>query len=288
MARPKLLEPRTDTRFIVDGGYLSWIYGSSYDRLNTWTTDSRTKFSKAAGAIILLDSDRLSLRREFDKSYKERRVTRKTEDPVWIEKTRMVNEFKSEWIRPDPSLNTVLIEGLEADDLIALTVSAGILPAPVKVIGVDKDLLQLGDWDCFQMTRVTGERMTLSHFSAKFPKAAIPFIRDPRDVLLALTLMGDKSDSIERLIPPRRLDIFQEVMMNANPFRRAKILFGQDFLRNLYLAILPGPFCYACNPDPQGIYRRILAGYPLTQLYDRFNPDYIEQLSSRIIRRKRT
>lgn len=264
-------------RFLVDGGYVSWIYGSSTHRYQSWVNSGRKTFIRSHGAIFIMDHP-VNARRQFTETYKEKRVTRKMEDPDWIKKTALVEHFKAEFLMEDPSLDLLQCPGCEADDLIAAFISEHCLPEPLRVVGVDKDLLQLGDWDTFQMIRMTRERMTISKYVTRLPIQVQPWIRQPEHILMALILLGDKSDSIARLIPPRELELFVQVLQAASPWKKAQSLFGEAFLTNLYLAILPGPFCYRVDPSPKDIYRRLLAGRPTFRLYDSLRPEITEMV----------
>ena len=267
-------------RFLVDGGYISWIYGSSYERMGSWSNGGRLKFRRSRGAILLIDSPH-SFRQDHSPHYKERRVTRRIENPEWTEKTALVNEFKAD-LPADPSLDIIQIDGCEADDLIAILAGQQMLPFPISVVGVDKDLLQLGTYENFRMKRVTGERMTIGQYASRLPKQAFPFVQTPEAVLLSLILLGDKSDSIPRLIPPRELHIFQSIMKdslgNGSVWKKAYRMFGKAFLENLYLTILPGPFVYRENFSPQAVYQRLLKGFPTSRLSNQIRPEILEQI----------
>lgn len=234
---------------IVDGGYMAWLYGTDSFGHNGWTSEGRKKYSRNAGALMLLDSDQ-SFRKQYDPNYKSRRKEKRDEDPERQAKWEAVHQFKDEVLTQDPSLATVQVGGFEADDLVAVVIQQALVPLPVRIIGIDKDLLQFPRGSCV-LQRAAGDRASIKNFAERHPKALIPHIRHPMHVLLSLCLMGDKSDSIERLIPPRQLDIMVDLLNADRPFARAYDRFGDDFLRNLYLAILPSPWCI--DPVPTEI-----------------------------------
>lgn len=241
---------------LVDGGYLSWVYGTRTSMINAWSTAARPLYSRKRQAVILLDSD-ASLRVQYYSQYKQKRRTRRAEDPKRRIQRDSVKWLVSEIIEPDPSLSCLKIHGLEADDLVTAFATSGLLPPPVRAIGVDKDLLQIPE-KTLQMERISGEPVKLSQFVRRMPKTLQGLITEPLDVLLALTLLGDDSDSIPRLIPPYQLDLAVSFFaLPANRFSVAYTYFGEPFLRNLYLAILPGPWCFDPIPTPDDVLRRV-------------------------------
>lgn len=243
---------------LVDGGYMSWLYGTDSFGHNGWTSEGRRKYSRNAGCAMLLDSDS-SLRKEFWSLYKSGRKDKREKDPEKQKKWESVHRFANEVIKVDPSLATVSFPGLEADDLVATVIQARMIPLPVRVIGVDKDLLQFPRGTCV-IERTNGERATINKYAGSHPKAVQPLIRHPMHVLLSLCLMGDKSDSIPRLIPARRLDIMSGIMSSDRPFKTAYETFGEEFTRNLYLAVLPSPWCFDPQPDPLTVLNLVSSG----------------------------
>lgn len=246
--------------FIVDGGYLSWVYGTNAQTMNGWSTGARMRYTRRQGALIVLDSS-TSERKKFDPSYKSRREEKKHEDPERLKKAEHVKYLVTDVIKEDPSLTTLEHPGLEADDIVALFVAhnlSGIKP-PIRVIGADKDLLQLPkEW--IKLERITGEVATFNKYARRLPKTISPYIKSEGEVLLSLTLMGDKSDSIPRLIPPRDLGTFIRIVTSKSPFTAARECFGDRFLKNLYLAILPGPWCYDPIPTPERVFDLVSVG----------------------------
>lgn len=227
---------------IVDGGYLAWCYGPNVAMHRAWTAGARESYSRRAGAIICLDAAK-SWRALAYLSYKMDRKKRNASDPSRQEKANNVVKFIHGHLIPDPSIHTIRQELLEADDLVAMMV---LLLADRKekfeVIGTDKDLLQIPR--PFLLTRKDGEEVTIGSYAAKAPKRIGPLILEPKHVLLDLCVRGDSSDSIPPAIPPRRLEIAEVIFRSDKPFSRGYELLGEPFLRNLILALLPGPICY--------------------------------------------
>jgi len=237
--------------FVVDGGYLSWAYGTSPQGITAWGTHGRRKYGKKAGALILIDSHDHPARIEFYPHYKGERKAKKETSPARLLKSERVEYLVSEIILEDPTLLLFTWPGLEADDLVALMALRGDGAHPLRVVGVDKDLLQLPAHR-LQMEKTDGTQVVLANYRKKLPLAVQSYIKTPQDVLLGLCLMGDSSDSIPRLIPPYQLGIAQR-LMGYDPTRRfveCYQTFGEEFLRNLYLAVLPGPWCYREQPTP--------------------------------------
>lgn len=235
--------------FLADGGYLSWIYGTNAASHNSWTTEGRAKFSLRGGCAILMDSEK-SFRKIYWPGYKEKRVEKREQDPEKMAKYAMVKMLVNEVMMEDPTLAIMKEWGLEADDLVACAVNQALAPLPIRVFGIDKDLLQLPRGTCV-IERSTGERSTISSYARRNPKALWPYITKPDDILLDLCIMGDDSDSIPRLVPPRQLDIAERIFVSDQRWMRAYDLFGQDLVRNLYLAVLPSPWCFSPVPTPE-------------------------------------
>lgn len=233
---------------IIDGGFLSWMYGTTRLIHNGWIA-SKGRYSARKGNIILLDSHE-SLRARYYSDYKSRRKLKRDEDPEQRQKAEEVRRFKHEFIYPDPTLKFVEHSGLEADDLVACIILKALAPLPLEILGVDKDLLQLPRGSCV-LRHPTHGISTIEKYAAKMPKSIAPYVTSPKDVLLSLVLYGDKSDSIPRLLQPGTsgLNLFREIRESHQPFIFGRALFGEAFDRNCYLAVLPGPWCF--NPIPK-------------------------------------
>lgn len=226
-------------KHVVDGGYLSWVYGPNAIGWSSWAS-AKIEYSKSADALIVMDSQ-ASHRTEFYPKYKEQRATRRENKPERELAKKKVMDFRHV-LREDHSINTCELVGNEADDLIAwLALFWDRDRGKMPVIGVDKDLVQLAH--LIDMRDHTGTPHDIFRPLKKFPKRVHPYFKSYDDICFFLALMGDDSDSIQRLIPPYQLEIFEEIMSYPEPWYRAVQLLGFDLVaRNLRLVILPGPW----------------------------------------------
>lgn len=252
---------------IVDGGYLAWTYGPEISMHQAWTTGGRRAFSRTAGAMICLD-DRTNWRASVFPAYKQDRRIRAARDPERQLKAQRVRQFVEHHLKPDPSLNTLLFEGCEADDLVAMS----ILLAPGKVVfGVDKDLLQVPK--LFFLTDKTNRLITVETYAKRGPKTIAKKVVSPRDVLLDLCLRGDASDSIPPVLPKKgRFPLALEIWNHPKPFLYAREIFGREFERNLQIAVLPGPHCLQTMPKRKDLVSLVESGeywsLPLREEYE--------------------
>lgn len=238
---------------VVDGGFVSWVYGPTTEGWNAWNLEKRS----FCNDLMVMDSPR-SRRQEFWGEYKANR--REDTDPFQEIRKANVREFRLRMLE-DWRLNRVQVDGMEADDLVSVLAVYAQRPHPFRVIGVDKDYLQL-DTD-LEMTNLSGDPASLGKWRSHLQKAAQPWIKTPLDVLFTLALLGDQVDNIPRLIPPRRFDIFQEIMEPdrvGEKVARAWDHFKTDFSRNMYLAVLPGPWVFDPVPSPGDVLDRIVTG----------------------------
>jgi hypothetical protein len=243
---------------VIDAGYISWLYGPTPEGVNAWNLE-KLKYRKD---LLVLDSPR-SFREEHWSEYKaNRRVDTTPEQEIRL---YMVKSFRDK-LAQDHLLTTVRVDGLEADDVISVLALYTCVPE-IQVIGVDKDYLQLPRG--LKMMTLSGEVKTLEAFQAKLPKTIQGAVTRPLDVLFTLALMGDAIDNIPRLIPPRKLDQFLDIMEPTEPgdrIVRALAYFGDDFARNVYLAVLPGPWVYDPVPGPQEVLDHLSGGTYWTQV----------------------
>lgn len=235
--------PHSDTpvQTFVDGGYFAWIYGTAGRK--SWPL-IRNQYSLRNGILFLMDSPE-SNRKEYYPLYKSHRSEKRDET-----KFDQVNQFK-DILNQDPSFRKLEITGWEADDLLAILLAEGYnYPA----IGRDKDLLQIRG---LSLSTTAGQLVTFFDYAKKLPKGISPLIRKPQDILFSLVLMGDKSDDIPRLLPPRKIELGAQLIALPNPWLAARKLFRDRLLRNLYLAVLPGPFCYQEAPTEEEVFELV-------------------------------
>lgn len=257
---------------LVDGGYLSWTYGVKAEGRAEWRL-ARHEYGRMNKSVILFDHH-FSFRAELDKSYKARRRQKRAEDEHRAAQYKIVQNFIAEVILEDETIHCLYQPGLEADDLIAAAVGSRRFKTPIRIVGVDKDLLQLPQGSC-HIRRINGAGVDLVNYARRLPSTLGQHIRRGRDVLLSLVMMGDRSDSIERILPPRKLHILIRLLKEPSPFRQAYEWYGNDVLTNLYLAVLPGPWCFNPIPTPEEVMYLVDEGswWSSEELYTHLYPD---------------
>lgn len=213
---------------IVDGGFISWVYGSSAFGISSWHS-VRSLYTQP-GVFMAMDSDD-SFRRDYFAAYKGRRIEKKMQ-PEMKAKVDMVAAFRN-CLLEDAGIRKIQISGLEADDIIAIL---SILSPGIVVEGIDKDLRQLD----INIHTHRGDRPRL-----KFPKGIVKLIqRGMLDIGVALSLLGDRSDSIPRVAYAREVTNLSALIGRITCID-AELNFGPDFKRNTMLALLPSPYCLA-------------------------------------------
>lgn len=222
---------------VADGGYLAWIYGSSPLRWSAWNP------LKYLGWIIAMDSVQ-NIRKLVEPSYKQKRADKRAADPGKLAVKERVDVFR-EAINSDPRLCRLEMHGLEADDVVALL--AWKYPG-TRVIGGDKDLLQLLPW-LTNFVGIDDEPVSVARYKKRLPDSCADLPITPELIPLCLALMGDKSDSIPRLIPPYRLEFFRNIIRDKEPWKRAVANFGEPLLKNLQLVALPYPGVFGCSQE---------------------------------------
>ena len=224
---------------VADGGYLSWLYGSSVLRHQAWPPRFTGK-----KPLIVMDSRSTLLRKIRTPGYKSARDEKRASSVQTQERTQLVRDFRELVEAEDGRFRFVRIEGLEADDLVALAAWAyGTTVRPVKVMGIDKDFMQLMPF--IRLADKDGQTVTYQKFQSRLPLAlqTEPFTT-PLHVILTLSLMGDKSDSIPRVLPLRNvgLNLLKDLLFkDSYPADRAAKEFGDPFLENLANVLLPDP-----------------------------------------------
>lgn len=222
---------------VADGGYLSWLYGSSTSRHAAWPPHFVGR-----KPVILMDSRGPLFRKLRSPHYKSGREVRRDENPLAYNRKNLVMEFRNLVEEEDGRFTFARIEGLEADDLVALAAwKFGSKTHPLRVMGIDKDFLQLP----VQIIDKDGQRVELSKFQYRLPKALQePVLTQGWQLLISLALLGDKSDSVPRVLAPRTgLSFLANLwdMTQNRAFLTAFDHYGVPFLNNLYDVILPDP-----------------------------------------------
>lgn len=220
---------------IVDGGYLTWVFGMGKGGgWGGWAT-ARMEY---IGQIITMDGTPLARQKIFP-DYKISREIKKQKDPLYAAKREKVRAFR-QIIDSDPLLVKARWPGLEADDLLVLF---HMLSPQHSVVSVDKDLFQVpGMMGCMHTTK--GEsiaKRTMLH--PRFPK----YSGNPKcgeQFVLTQCLLGDKSDSVPRLLPSHpgiAKEIFHGLSCSSRPLEAAYKLYKQAFLLNLLVLLVPSP-----------------------------------------------
>lgn len=243
---------------VLDGGYISWTYGSRRFSYFIWS-QARLKY---LGGVIFQDGNSILLRKQYFPDYKAHREERRNENPSRVITYEQVQNFKRLLDR-DLEFTVVGVPGFEADDLIA---AAALALGRIQVIGGDKDLLQISQ-KRMQLEKIDGTILTLEHFMRRQPKTIWGSITDTWDVILTLSILGDKSDDIPRLLAPRKLDLLIKILNARRPFTISTKIFGEDFIRNLALTLLPGPWTFDPIPRFEDLPEMIESGVFPTKLH---------------------
>lgn len=236
---------------LIDGGFLIWTYGPDEHKQAGWQ-HALWRFTKQDNNTIILDGGS-TFRREFYPQYKQHRRDRRAADPERQARTDRVMHFKDKVIAPDTRLQTIVFPDMEADDIIAAWAIRW-KHGPMKVIGTDKDLLQLGKH--IDLWKHNGQHVTVESFASRLQKTIKDFVDTPEKILLVITMLGDKSDDVPRIVPPgiKALREFARVLTAPNPWKSVVEMYDKKLIeRNLYLTILPGPWSYALIPTPEQV-----------------------------------
>lgn len=236
---------------LVDGGYLSWCFGASPWGLQSWSNGSWQKFRRSDGVLILMDSSE-SLRRGYYPDYKAHRAEKYAEDDERALAKERVTTLRNDIILEDPRLWAISIAGLEADDLIACILYLRVTNLEIPVIGIDKDLYQLPP-RLAKFQDHQGKPSTLNRYVSKLPAAIQGLVKHHHLVPLILSLYGDKSDNIKKIVNNVREIV--PVLKHKTPYQRAHQLYGDRFIHNLWLTVLPYPGIVFPIPDPQDLPR---------------------------------
>lgn len=215
---------------IVDGGYLCWKYGLF--PVSAWE-QVRPNYR---GAILCIDST-TSWRASIYPTYKEHRQTKRLDPKIAAKKAQVV-DFRG-FLLEDPTISTCYLEGIEADDLVAIHFlqASHVTDQDLRVYAVDKDLMQVpGLWRF--MYDLDNNR---SHTELNYRRAPgyWPGFRDEKDVLLAQLLFGDRSDSIPRLLPRYDRDTARWIWRQSKPLWVCWLQWKEEFVRSLYQLLIP-------------------------------------------------
>lgn len=270
--------PSESQVMVADGGYLSWVYGTRDHPEGAWRT-ARPLLTRHAKTILALDFAGAKWREDVMPGYKQRRRDNRDTNQHLADNKRLVDGFVTEHWLDDDGLEMVTIPGLEADDIVALT--AAWFDEAIPVIGIDKDFLQLPD---LQVYKHNGYRMTLADFARRLPGRIGHLVQKPSDVLVCLVLLGDKSDSVPRILPKgsRWLDWMASIMLEPDPLRIAAAKLGQTAVaNNVYVTILPCPYVLKPQPDPIEVLDLVISGewWERVSEVGKWNPKVLRPMS---------
>jgi len=268
---------------IVDFGYLSWTFGSHLKRWMGWET-AKFQYSKRQNCTLIFDGGNLE-RTKYFPDYKIRRREKRETDPEQRQRRENVIKFSNEIVLPDANIQWVKYPGLEADDIVAAycLMYHNDTKKALEVVGTDKDLVQMGE--AIKLIKHDGEWVTIDNFRKSLQKTVQPFVTEPKNILLLLTLLGDKSDSIPRIaelgIPG--LKVVARLLQEENPWDKLELFYPiEDVIRNLYLTILPGPWTYKNVLSPDDVFKLVRGGgfdlYWKQNIRKDITRDYIERI----------
>lgn len=251
---------------IIDGGYITYIYSANPFAVSSFPPQS------CRGPLIMLDSIGPTFRVQRDATYKAHRKDRKFADQKAFITTTRVRELR-ERIRDDPRVRTARVEGLEADDLLAL---AAWRFKSVSAMAVDKDLLQI---EGIRLFDVRGEEITIPRFQKRLPKSLQKTPLQAEHIPLILALLGDKSDNVPKIVQRGDLwRVWSIVWGNDDPWKEAYNHYGQRFLKNLYCVILPDPSLFKLSPKE--VWRRCQAGEWDRRMLKELSPEMKKEVKS--------
>lgn len=226
---------------IVDGGYLSYVLGIRED-MRFWD-DLKFRFKDA---LICMDSNSYH-RRALYPAYKSKRAEQRWDNERKAINYEKVSQFRDA-ITHDLAVEICKIDGAEGDDLVAL---GFLLDPTLDVVAVDKDLHSVPG---LYGAMLRGSAKDIKNLADKVPQYISANLRRSSASLLILqALRGDKSDSIPRLLPSGITEakaswkrLYRKLDRDA--FDACYSELGEQFLVNLKLVLMPGPFLLD-NPD---------------------------------------
>lgn len=230
---------------VIDGGYLAWVFGSAPSRIQLWNRSVKSSFSSWANAIIIMEGGNL-FRNEYYPKYKLHRKEIIKKDPSARARRIRVSRFVDS-MNQDPTLETLKFPGLEADDVIAAwaVLNWHEHGTPLNLIAIDKDYLQL--YPQVSIHKTDNTIVDFDGWVIRQQKTLQPFLTQPWHITMMLALMGDTSDNVPRLVEAYKLNHVIQILESKNPWVAAFEKYGQDFIRNLYLTVLPGAWCFDFN-----------------------------------------
>lgn len=251
----------------VDAGYYSYFMGSRIS-FDLWLTSVDWEFLDHA--VFLLDTES-TIRLEEYPLYKSRRTENRAKDPRKQEITDRVAKFRTMLSSPSLGLKTRSLKGYEADDLVGIL--SMVDPTAYQVIGIDKDYAQLPTLGTYFLDGSGIPIRLASKFEEGLPQYASRMIL-PRPTnrwfSIYQALVGDRSDSIPRVLPTRLVEA-RRIM--AAVFSGDLSSLGDmlpSFYRNLRLTTVPHPSLLVDNPSGQVLFEALHSGtYDLKPLIEK-------------------
>lgn len=233
---------------VIDGGYLSWVFGSAPSRINLWNNSVSASFSSWANAVIIMEGGEL-FRNDYYPDYKLHRKEAVKKDPSARARRIRVKNFALD-MELDPTLETLKFPGLEADDVIAAwaVLNWHKRGTPMNLTAIDKDYVQL--LPMVDIRKTDNQEISFEGWRNKQQKTLQPHLSQPWHVAMMLALMGDTSDNVPRLVEAYKLDHVIKILESVNPWDAALKKYGDDFIRNLYLTVLPGAWVFEEDDTP--------------------------------------
>lgn len=243
---------------VIDGGYLAWVFGSAPSRIQLWNGSVKTSFSSWANAIIIMEGGDL-FRNDYYPKYKLHRKEVIKKDPAARARRVRVGKF-IKTMEKDHTLETIKFPGLEADDVIAAwaVLNYHLHTRPLNLVAIDKDYLQLGVQVNIHKTDKT--IVDFPGWVVRQQKTLQPVLSESWHITMMLALMGDTSDNVPRLVQAYKLNHVIDILESINPWDAALKKYGDDFIRNLYLTVLPGAWCFDPAPTPVECFETIASG----------------------------
>lgn len=262
--------------YYIDAGYYTYRMGSRWP-FSHWITYVDPEFLRTG--VFLMDSAPESRLEELP-SYKGRRLQRRIDDPAKKEIAERVAEFRRSLHQPIFGLRTVEVRGSEADDLLAIFSRTS--TSADYFVATDKDFAQLKP-DLKFLDSALQPIDIAGRVLEKWPAYCSRMLESrPTNRWFALVqaLLGDRSDSIPRVLPlSKRLayPIVQGVLEGdlevMDPEAQVK------FLVNLRLVTLPHPSFIQGNPRGLELFEQLLTGdYDLEPLFQGYSLSIGEEL----------
>lgn len=270
LAIPRVAE-LSDFTGTADGGYVSFLYGVK-DDYGGWDY-AKSNFSTL---LVIMDRAPTSRTSHFPE-YKQKRKTRRKEDPSRVLKYQQVRSLRNH-MEEDIEVHTTYLDRYEADDVLALLAIKGI--GGGKVVGRDKDFAQV---ESMELIDIKGKPSIPNMRLPKYAKTPTT----PQAYLLTQCLFGDKSDSIPRLMSSnghrakheyakhvRRPGSFSEIIQSCLSS------YGGSFVQNIKLLLLPHYTLSNCT-DIDDILDKVVDGSYWTP--DNFSDDHVANIYNNYI-----